>query len=207
MIFPAPASICLARHSCATAPADQNAGEQKNRFLLRGSAGIQTVDSLNKVKILTGDQGLMRVRDANPFRPGTLLHLLDFVMRRSLLPLDKCTHIGFILQYTDNCRSGPFTIFNVGIAFLGVWQALIPLIGHWGEDAHAVERESDTGGAVPFQTQTENILDNMGCVRVWHQAIFVFSVFQIAIDGKGSHEITIPPFNIQSAPRLYGYIS
>ncbi|CAN3969102.1 imidazoleglycerol-phosphate dehydratase HisB, partial [Dysosmobacter welbionis] len=77
-------TVGLAGHAASAAPADQNTGEQVHRILVGRSAGIQSLNALHQLKILTGNQRFMGIRDAHPLGGGALLHLLDLVMRRTL---------------------------------------------------------------------------------------------------------------------------
>ena len=87
VIFLALNPVCFSRHAAPTAPADQDAGKQIHCILLGRSPGIQSADTLDQFKILLGNQRLMGIRNANPFRGWPLLHLLDFIVRGALLPL------------------------------------------------------------------------------------------------------------------------
>lgn len=120
VIFLALDPVCFSRHAVPTAPADQDTGKQIHCISLGRSPGIQSADTLDQLKILLGNQRLMGVRDANPFRGWPLLHLLDFVVWGALLALYQCADVGFILQNADDCCSRPLAILFVGIAMFGI---------------------------------------------------------------------------------------
>lgn len=46
-----------------------------NRRFIRGCAGIQVADSLDQIKVMSADNGLVIVLHPNPFRGGALLQL------------------------------------------------------------------------------------------------------------------------------------
>ncbi len=206
VIFLALDPVCFSRHAAPTAPADQDAGKQIHCILLGRSPGIQSADTLDQLKILLGNQRLMGVRDANPFRGWPLLHLLDFVVWGALLPLYQCADIGFILQNADDRCSRPFAILFVGIAVFGIGKTIIFLIGQGGEDAHFVQHGGDPQGACPVQAHTEDVPDNAGSIRVRYKQIFVFLGFHIAVNGKGSNKISITPLYIQRGTGLDGNV-
>ena len=131
--------VGLAGHATAAAAADQNAGEQVYRVLLRGGTGVQSPDSLNKIEVLFGYQGFMGIGNANPFRFRLLLQLLDFIVGGALPALNQCAGVGFILQNADDGGSRPLAVLAVGIAILGVGQAVIFLIGQWRENTQPVQ--------------------------------------------------------------------
>ena len=80
----------------------------------------------------------MSVRNANPFRGWPLLHLLDFIVQRTLFSLYQRASIGFVLQNADNRRSRPFTVLFVCVSMFGIRETVVFLIGQWRQDAHII---------------------------------------------------------------------
>ena len=159
-------AVGLAGHAASAAPADQNTGEQVHRVLVGRSAGIQPLDALHQLKILTGDQRFMGIRDTHPLGGGTLLHLLDLVMRRTLFALHQRSGVGFVLQDADNGGSRPFAVGLVCVSLFRAGQAVVLLVCQRRENAQPVQLRCDLGGACALQPHTENVADNAGGVGI-----------------------------------------
>ena len=123
MVLLAVRTVGLAGHAASAAPADQNTGEQVHRVLVGRSPGIQPLDALHQLKILTGDQRFVGIRDAHPLGGGALLHLLDLVMRRTLFALHQRSGVGFVLQDADNGGNTPYDITTSRLDF-SVWKRI-----------------------------------------------------------------------------------
>ena len=80
----------------------------------------------------------MGVGNANPFRGWPLLHLFDFIVRRTLFSLYQRAGIGFVLQNADNRCSRPFTVLFVRVPMFGIRKTVVFLIGQWRQDAHII---------------------------------------------------------------------
>ena len=166
MVLLAVCAVGLAGHAASAAPADQNTGEQVHRILVGRSPGIQSLNALHQLKILTGNQRFMGIRDAHPLGGGALLHLLDLVMRRTLFALHQHSGIGFILQDADDGGSRPLAVGLVRIALFRVGQTVVLLVSQRGEDTQPVQLRCDLGGACALQPHTEDVADNAGGVGV-----------------------------------------
>ena len=159
-------TVGLAGHAASATPADQNTGEQIYRVLVGRSPGIQPLDALHQFKILTGDQRFVGIRDTHPLGGGALLHLLDLVMRRTLLALHQRSGIGFILQDADDGGGRPLTVRFIGITVFRIGQAVVFLVGQRGENAQPVQLRCDLGGACALQPHTENVADHAGGIGI-----------------------------------------
>ena len=123
MVLLAVRTVGLAGHAASAAPADQNTGEQVNRILVGRSPGIQSLNALHQLKILTGNQRFVGIRDTHPLGGGALLHLLDLVMRRTLFALHQRSGVGFVLQDADNGGNTPYDITTSRLDF-SVWKRI-----------------------------------------------------------------------------------
>ena len=166
MVLLAVCAVGLAGHAASAAPADQNTGEQVHRVLVGRRPGIQSLNALHQLKILTGDQRFVGIWDAHPLGGGALLHLLDLVMRRTLFALHQRSGVGFILQDADDGGSRPFAVSLVRIALFRIGQAVVLLVCQRGENAKPVQLRCDLGGACALQPHTEDVADNAGGVGV-----------------------------------------
>ena len=159
-------TVGLAGHAASAAPADQNTGEQVHRILVGRSPGIQSLNALHQLKILTGNQRFMGIRNTHPLGGGALLHLLDLVMRRTLFALHQRSGVGFVLQDADNGGSRPFAVSLVCVSLFRVGQAVVLLVCQRRENAQPVQLQCDFGGACALQPHTENVADNAGGVGI-----------------------------------------
>ena len=159
-------TVGFAGHAASAAPTDQNTGEEVHRVLVGRGPGIQPLDALHQLKILTGNQRFVGIRDAHPLGGGALLHLLDLVMRRPLFALHQRSGIGFVLQDADDGGSRPLAVGLVRIALFRVGQTVVLLVSQRGEDTQPVQLRCDLGGACALQPHTENVADNAGGVGV-----------------------------------------
>ena len=132
-------TVGLAGHAASAAPADQDTGEQVHRVLVGRSPGIQPLDALHQLKILTGDQCFVGIRDTHPLGGGALLHLLDLVMRRTLFALHQRSGIGFVLQDADDGGCRPLAVGLVRVALFRVGQAVVLLVRQRGKDTQPVQ--------------------------------------------------------------------
>lgn len=68
----------------------------ENRYTVSslGEVRVSSPDALHQIKILTGDQCFVGIRDTHPLGGGALLHLLDLVMRRTLFALHQRSGVG-----------------------------------------------------------------------------------------------------------------
>ena len=110
-----------------------------HRVLVGRSPGIQPLDALHQLKILTGDQCFVGIRNTHPLGGGALLHLLDLVMRCTLFALHQRSGIGFVLQDADDGGSRPFAVSLVRIALFRVGQAVVLLVSQRGENTQPVQ--------------------------------------------------------------------
>ena len=148
----------------------------------------------------------MGIGNANPFRFRLLLQLLDFVVGGALPALNQCAGVGFILQNADDGGSRPLAILAVGIAVLGIGQAVIFLIGQWRENAQPVQLVGNPQGTGAFQPHLKNVLNNTGGIGVGDQQILVVLGLHVAVHREGSNEITVPALYIQGGTGLYGNV-
>ena len=132
-------TVGLAGHAASAAPADQNTGEEVHRVLVGRGPGIQPLDALHQLKILTGDQRFVGIRDTHPLGGGALLHLLDLVMRRTLFALHQRSGIGFVLQDADDGGCRPFAVSLVCVSLFRVGQAVVLLVRQRGKDTQPVQ--------------------------------------------------------------------
>ena len=199
-------TVGLAGHAASAAPADQNTGEQVHRVLVGRSPGIQPLDALHQLKILTGDQCFVGIRDTHPLGGRALLHLLDLIVWRTLFALHQCSGIGFVLQDADDGGCRPLAVGLVRIALFRIGQAVVLLVCQRRENAKPVQLRCDLGGACALQPHTEDVADNAGGVGVRDEQILVVLGFHVAVHRERADEIAIAPLHVQRRTGLDGNV-
>ena len=206
MVLLAVCTVGLAGHAASATPADQDTGEQIHCVLVGRSPGIQSLDALHQLKILTGNQRFVCIRDAHPLGGRALLHLLDLVIGGALLALHQRSGIGFILQDADDGGGRPLTVRFIGITVFRIGQAVVFLVGQRGENAQPVQLRCDLGAACALQPHTENVADHAGGIGIGDEQILVVLGFHIAVHRERADEVAVAPLHIQRGAGLDGNV-
>ena len=147
----------------------------------------------------------MHIGNSDPAGFFHIPNLLDFVI--DLLPpaLHHRPSVDFIFQNPKHLNRLPLRM-SASLEPTMVIQTAQPFVLAGGQHILAVQLFGNRLCAHTFQFSAVDRTDNICCILVYHQTVFVPFIFAVAVDCIATDELSFAPFHVQLAAHLDGNI-
>ena len=192
-------------HVLPTTTAANDARKEIDSLLSFRCTGVQLQDFLHSIEQLLRNDGFVHIRNSDPAGFFHVPNLFDFVI--DLLPpaLYHRSSVNFIFQNPKHLNRLPLCM-SASFEPTMVIQTAQPFILAGGQHILTVQLFGNRLCAHAFQFSAVDRADNICCILVYHQTVFVPFVFAVTIDCVATDELTLAPFHVQLAAHLNGNI-
>ena len=192
-------------HVLPTTTAANDARKEIDSLLSFRCTGVQFQDLLHSIEQLLRNDGFVHIGNSDPAGFFNIPNFFDFVI--DLLPpaLHHRSSVDFIFQNPQHLNRLPLCM-SASFEPTVIIQAAQPFVLAGSQHVLAVQLLGNRLCAHSFQFSAVNRADNICCILVYHQTVFVPFVFAVAVDCITADELTFAPFHVQLAAHLDGNI-